>query len=315
MVKLVSMKTENVQQIRTLFEVLKDILNETIIEFVRRTDDDKKVEKKIRKIKKINECVSQQSDFSGIRILTVSTDKTVLICLKLYAQKFVEFFCKPASYEIGVNLPTLNKLLKSTDKEDELEMYVDNEDKQSLVLTVNNSSIGKSTEFRLKLRDLDKLVIEWPKVEPDVMITMDVNEFHKLCKEMSFIGQYLDIKCTNSTLILSCSGRDSSRETKYVANENGIKIIFASDKNLIVHGIFELKDIILFTKCASLSGDIQLLMNVRECPLCITYTIATLGEFIVCIQPRILQNKTAYDESDDVIMDDEIVFKSGYNDD
>jgi proliferating cell nuclear antigen len=319
MVKIVKLKTEHVAQMRTLFEVLKEILADTTIEFIRQheTDEDKTSDKskKSRKNKKDNEC-TRNIPFSGMRILTVSPEKTVLICLKLHAHKFIEFVCKPKIYEIGVNLVTLNRMLKSTDKEDELEMYVDNDDKQSLVLSVNNSEIRRSTEFKLKLMDIDPTNIQLPPVEPDVMITMDASEFHKLCKDMAQIGQFLEIKCTNNTLIFTCDGNNSSRETKYTANEEGVKIVFVNpNKQLIIQGVYELKHLNLFSKCASLSNDIQILMKVHKYPLCITYTVATLGDFIACISPIESQAKSTYEETEALYQsDDEIVLKKDFDD-
>ena len=321
MVKIVKLKTEHVAQMRTLFEVLKEILADTTIEFIRQPEEseDKTSEKnkKNKKSKKGPDSeTSKTAPFSGMRILTVSPEKTVLICLKLHAHKFIEFVCKPKTYEIGVNLVTLNRMLKSTDKEDELEMYVDNDDKQSLVLSVNNSEIRRSTEFKLKLMDIDPSDIKLPPVEPDVMVTMDAGEFHKLCKDMAQIGQFLEIKCTNNTLIFTCDGNNSSRETKYTANEDGVKIVFVNpNKQLIIQGVYELKHLNLFSKCASLSNDIQLLMKVHKYPLCITYTVATLGDFIACISPIEAQAKSTYEETEALYQsDDEVVLKKDFED-
>lgn len=325
MVKIVKLKTEHVAQMRTLFEVLKEILADTTIEFIRqpeetedKTSDDNDKNKKGKKRNKGPENKTSKPPFSGMRILTVSPEKTVLICLKLEAHKFIEFVCKPKTYEIGVNLVTLNRMLKSTDKEDELEMYVDNDDKQSLVLSVNNSEIRRSTEFKLKLMDIDPSDIKLPPVEPDVRITMDAGEFHKLCKDMAQIGQFLEIKCTNKTLIFTCDGNNSSRETKYIANEDGVKIsVDHPNKQLIIQGVYELKHLNLFSKCASLSNDIQLLMKVHKFPLCITYTVATLGDFIACISPIEAQAKSTYEETEALYQeeDDDIVLKKDFEED
>lgn len=315
--KIVKVKTEHVSQMRTLFEVLKEILSDTTIEFIRpiASADSNKTDKK-KKAKKGEDDQSSTAPFSGMRILTVSPEKTVLICLKLHSNKFIEFTCVPKSYEIGVNLANLNKMLKSTDKEDELEMYVDNDDQQSLVLSVNNSEIERSTEFKLKLMDIESSGISLPPVEPDVMVTINAAEFHKLCKDMAQIGTLLEIQCTTNTLIFKCEGGNSSRETVYTANDDGIKIVYTNpNKQLIIQGVYELRHLNLFSKCASLSNDIQLLMKVKSYPLCITYTVATLGEFIACITPIESQHKNTYDDTDELFQDDEIELKQDKQDD
>lgn len=291
MVKIVKIKTEHVSQMRTLFEVLKEILSYTTIEFIRPSDDTYEPTDKVKKSKKSKKGVdtdsAQNNSFSGMRILTLSPEKTVLIYLRLHARKFMEFVCKPNKHEIGVDLGALNRMLKSTDREDELEMYIDNDDKQSLVLSVSNSEIGRNTEFKLKLMETDPFNFKLPPVEADVMITMNAGEFHKLCKDMAQIGQALEIKCTKNVIIFTCNGINSSRETKYTVNDDGVKIVFAElDKaESIVQGVYELKHLNLFSKCASLSTDVQLMMRVKKYPVCLTYTVATLGEFVACVSP------------------------------
>lgn len=311
MVKEVKIKTEHVAQMRTLFEVLKEILMEATIEFIQQpaeTEEDTTSVKKKNKNKKASEGEpAKPAPFSGMRILAIAPSNAFLLCLKLHAHKFMEFVCKYATYDIGVNMGALHKMLKSTDHEDELEMCVDNDDKQSLLISVNNSGIRRSTEFKLKLLDISKPNIKLPPVEPDVMITMSASEFHKLCKNMIQIGPYLEVKCTNNTLIFSCEGSNSSCETKYTTDDNGIKIsILNPDKRLIFQGVYELKHINIFSKCASLSPDLQLLMKVNKYPLCIQYTVATLGDFVACMSPIIdSQAKNSFDEAADLYKSDD----------
>jgi len=320
MVKIVRLKTEHVQPMKVLVEVLKEILTDVAIEFIRQPDEDvdnsdevaPKIQNK-KKGKKNEVSETKPKKFSGMRILAMSTSKNVLICLKIFSQGDVEFMCKPKSFVIGVRLEHLNKMLKSTDKDDELEMYVDNDDKQSLVLLINNNDMHKSSEFKLKLMDIDTPRVKLPIVSPDVMITMDASEFQKLCKDMAQIGKYLEIKCTSNTLIFTCVGENASRETKYRTCDAGVKIILNNpNQQLIVQGIYELEHLNLFTKCSSLSNDVQLLMKVQKYPLCIKYTVATLGEFIACIIPVDLQEKDGYDENDALFDEnDDIEFKNG----
>lgn len=54
MVKIVKIKTEHVSEMRTLFEVLKEILADTTIEFIKQNDevdDDSKMDKKEKEIR------------------------------------------------------------------------------------------------------------------------------------------------------------------------------------------------------------------------------------------------------------------------
>jgi len=320
MSRVIHLKTEHVGQIKTLFEVLKDIMNETPIEFIGLppTDNDKKGKKKV---KKDSESESKGQPFSGVRILNISPEKTVLVYLKLAAKNFTEFECntKTGSCEIGVNLQSLSKLLKTIDKDDELSMYIDKDDVQTLVLSVNNNEQLKNSDLKLKLMDIGPMDLKPPPIEYDVDVTMNSNDFHKLCKDMAQLSTSMEIRCTKNTIVFMCDGY-ASRSTSYTTNDsgNGVKIKFASkSQDKIVQGIYELKHLNQFSKCASLSPYVQLLMKVTKYPLCIKYSVATLGDFVACITPKETgDSKNNYEDAEELYQsDDDVVLKKEFDED
>jgi proliferating cell nuclear antigen PCNA len=239
---------------------------------------------------------------AGIRIMNVDPTKSILISVKLYASQFQEFICKESKYEIGVSLLQLNKILKTIDKDDIITLCVDNDNEQFLVVSLFNNEKRKNTEFKLKLMDLDPCPLEIPATEIDVIITMGSNEFHKICRNMGQIAEYVEIKCTEKNITFSCKGECSEQQTSFGASENGVKITYANNnKQMIVQGIYELQKLNIFTKCASLSSgsEIQLFMK-NDYPLSIKYTVATLGKFIVSIVPvDEKQTKNSYSDEDE----------------
>lgn len=298
MTKIVYVKTDLASLIVTLIGVLKEMLDDVTIEFIK-ADTDKKGKNK-------NTEDDPKSPFSGMRILAMSAEKTVLVCLKLRAEDFTEFKCKNKTYDIGVNMTNLYKLLKSTDKEDDLEMYIDSDDEQSLVLSVSSSDCSKTSDVELKLLDLDSSAVTLPPVEFDVDITMNACEFHKMCKDMSQIGPYLEIKCTANTLYFTCIGENSRKKIKHTTSENGVKIVFSvPDKRVIIQGFYELKCLNLFAKCANLCGDVRLFMKVKKYPLCLQYTVGRLGIFMAFVTPIAPQQKPADDQTDAYYQSDE----------
>lgn len=316
--KTISLKTECVGQIKTLFEVLKDIMHETTIEFMGKKDKVKQKEKKH------GESDSKSQPFSGLRILSVSPDKTVLVYLRLDAKNFTEFECntKSGMHQIGVDLQVLNKMLKSMDKEEELMMYIDDTDKQSLIMTSLNNELSKQNYFKLKLMDLDPLDLKPPPINYDVDVTMPSNDFSKICKEMAQLNgtqsdSTMEIWCTSRTIEFRCSGQ-ASRVIKYtVGDEKGVKIKFVSqNKDKIIQGIYELKHLNQFSKCASLSTYVQLLMKVDKFPLCIKYSVATLGSFVACIAPKESSDvkNNSYEDNEELYQeDDDVELKKEFN--
>ena len=139
------------------------------------------------------------------------------------------------------------------------------------------------------------------KVEFDVRITMPSNEFHKLFREMNNIAEYVEIKCTSKNIIFTCKGDCAERSTIYKSEEGGLNISNENKKiQSIVQGIYEIKNIVLFTKCASLCNDLEIYMK-NDFALTIIYTIATLGTITIALSPIKEENikNISYSYSDD----------------
>lgn len=319
---IIYLETAHIAPMRTLFEVLKDIMTDTTIEFIRQPDakvDEKSDKKRVKKSK--SESDEANTQFSGMRILTVSPEGTIIIYLRLYADKFEKFICEPSSYRICVNLVDLNKIFKSTEKDDELIMYIDRDDKQSLVISTNNKTSRKRYDYRVKLMEVGSDNIKLPPSEFDVDVTMSSLAFNKLCKDIYQFGSQLEIKCTCNTIIFSCEGKNVTPTASYTtapdgenedSSSGGVKIKFVNkNKDLIVQNKYELKHLNVFSKCASLSGEIKLLIKAERFPICLRYSVATLGHFVALISP-VSDTQDTYEEAEGLYQsdDDEVTYKT-----
>ena len=259
-------------------------------------------------------------DKSGMKIMAVDTTKTVLINLKLEAKNFAKFKCKKKKLVLGVNLVYFHKLIKSMDKDDNLTLYVEHDDKNFLGIKIDNPTERKDSTFKLKLLDLGNQAMNVPDITFDAVVIMNSTEFHKICREMSQIADYVDIKCLKDKIVFTCKGEFAQRTTTYRTGDgeiegDGIIINFAGDNrkttSLIVQGIFELRNLVLFSKCASLCNDIEIYMK-NNYPLVIKYTVATLGRILLCLTPiseETTKNGDLSDEDDYYSDDDNVVYK------
>jgi proliferating cell nuclear antigen PCNA len=276
------LRTLYVIPFKTLTEVLSNVLTETTWVFT--APDPKNPDK-----------------FAGLEIATADTSRTIYIKVKLEAKEFTDYFCKYEKFEMGISLHNLYKLLKSVDKDDILSMYVEENDKQNLIMEIENQDKKSKTFYKLKLMDLDHQPKKSAKVEFDIGITMPANEFHKLFREMNNIAEYVEIKCTSKNIIFTCKGDCAERSTIYKSEEGGLNISNQNKKNQnIVQGIYEIKNIVLFTKCASLCNDLEIYMK-NDFALTVIYTIATLGTITISLSPIKEENikNISYSYSDD----------------
>ena len=129
---------------------------------------------------------------------------------------------------------------------------------------------------------------------------------------MSQIANYMEIKCTKKAITFTCKGDCAERSTSYYnddsSNNNdegedprGVVIRFSKkSKNEIVQGIFKLEYLVMFTKCASLCNEIEIYMR-NNYPLCIKYTVATLGRIHYCLSPYNAKNiDRNFDDNEDL---------------
>ncbi len=346
--KTLEIMTEHTAPFKVLIEVLKDMLPEVNIEFKCETNEKKKKNNKVIKKSKKKEVESETEsvddldelldddsdsddedskkkgktresdsqnkniqDKNGLRIMAVDTTKTVLINLKLDAKNFTKFKCKKKTMNLGVNLVYFHKFIKSMDKDDNLTLYTDHDDQNYLKIRIDNPEEKKESIYKLKLLDLPNTQMSIPEITFDAVVTMNSSEFHKLCREMNQIADYVDIRCLENKIIFSCKGDIGDRTTTYKIGDNedgdGISIQHDTDdegKPQIVQGIYELRNLVLFSKCASLCNDIEIYMK-NDYPLVIKYTVATLGRVLLCLTP-INDDNADYSEEDDNYSNDDV---------
>ena len=114
--KILHYKTLYVIPFKTMTEVLSNVLTETpwIFTAPDKNDPDK---------------------FVGLEIATADTSRTIFIKIRLQFEENC-YFCKYERLELGVSLNNLYKLLKSVDKDDSLSMYVEENDRQNLIMEI-----------------------------------------------------------------------------------------------------------------------------------------------------------------------------------
>lgn len=328
--KILEVITEHTAPFKVLFEVLKDMLTEANIVF--NSNQKKKDDANDDGTDKDNEddeCTDDEDDNKSkkkseekdcMKITAIDPTKTVLINLKLDGINFSKFICKKKKLLLGINLACFYKLIKSMGKNDILTLSVDHDNKNYLKIKIDSPDDKKDSEFNLKLLDLDETKMLIPEIAFDAVITMDSQEFNRLCREMSNIADYVEIKCLTDKIIFTCKGDFADRKTTYRTctskdeeeNEHILVSINHASKRSdnapqIVQGIFELKNLVLFSKCSSLCNDIEIYMK-NDFPLVIKYTVATLGRILLCLTP-IKEDTTKnanYSDEEDFYSDDEV---------
>jgi proliferating cell nuclear antigen len=163
-----------------------------------------------------------------------------------------------------------------------------------LGIRMENSEKSTVTNYFLKLFDTDVEDIQIPSLNFTSIIHMPSVDLQKICRDMNALGEKLDVEITSSgsDLIFKCMGDFAEQETIISEKDNSNMKVhkFGNSVSEIVQGIFQLKHLVLFTKCTSLCPSIELYLK-NDIPLILRYTVANLGEVKLVLAP--MKNKQA----------------------
>lgn len=248
---LFEFKTVQSHSLKTLFEVLKDILTDVNIIF----------------------------DENGVKIMAMDGNHIALIHLKLEADKFESFYCKQKTM-IGVSMISFYKLMKTISNSDIVSMSMDEDNTDILNIHIENPDKNTKTNFNLKLLDLNEEELDIPDVEIDCIITMGSNEFQKLCRDMTHLKDTVCISSQNNQISFSCEGDFANWET--IIGETNHGLTFNKESDECISGEYSLKYINLFTKSTNLCSTIELYLK-KDYPLIMKYNVGNLGEIRFCL--------------------------------
>lgn len=237
--------------IKSTFEVLKDILNDVNIYF--------KPE--------------------GMFIVTLDTARTSLIDMFLPSDNFEEYICN-GNIDCGVNMTNMYKLLKTITVNDVLIISINS--KEFMNIEIHSEQKKTSTKFELKLLDINENQIEVPETEMTVITPIPSVDFQRICRDMSNIGDELEIYRDGKSLKLVCKGDFANQETE----------IQCVDESPYLSGTYSLKYMNIFTKATSMCSTVQIMQEEQNRFLILKYNVANLGDLKFYLATKVNEDQT-----------------------
>lgn len=254
------LKTMQSRAFKTLIESLKDILTECNMEITP----------------------------EGLHINQLDNKKTSLVYLKLHSSKFKHFECDVNILNLGINLDNFYKIIKTMTDTNILLLYVKNDDRSKLGITIYKEH--KITNYKLKLYDIDPS--ELPKLDEeniDVLIRMPSVDFKKICADMTILCcKYMEIKVFESTLYLNCESDFAEQETIIEPSDDGISINYNNEqnKNSLIQLKYCLNKLTTFSKCSGLNTTVEIFLK-NDFPIILKYNVGSLGTISLCLSPTL----------------------------
>ena len=223
--------------IKSVFEVLKDILNDVNVYF--------------------------KPD--GMYIITLDTARVALVDVFLAAENFDEYECE-SEILAGINISNTFKLLKTITNNDVLTLSVTS--KEFMDIHIKSEAKRTTTNFQLKLLDINENRIQVPDIKMSTVTTMQSADFQRMCRDMSNIGTNIEITRYNNVLTMKCAGDFANQETS----------IECVDESPYISGLYSLRYMNTFTKATSMCSTVQLMQEPDSKFLILKYNVADLGE-------------------------------------
>jgi proliferating cell nuclear antigen len=268
--KCIEIYTVQAVAFKVLTEALKELLTDTCIDF----------------------------DESGMKIIAMDTSHIVLVHLKLDASKFEIYNCQ-RKMVVGVNMLNLHKLVKTINNNDQLTLYIENDDINHLCIQIENTDKNCRTTYKLNLLDLDHQAITVDPSQFNEVITLPSTDFQKICRDMHNLAEFMEIKSFKNQIIFSCKGDFCSQETimydtdtdsmeadALLSNGKGGALPMDSAQTNIVQGIFSIKHMVLFTKCTNLCPTTEIYLK-NDYPLIVKYDVSSLGSIRLALAPQV----------------------------
>jgi proliferating cell nuclear antigen len=176
------LKTIQAAAVKSVFEVLKDIINDVNVYFTSK----------------------------GVHILTLDTARVTLVHMTLGAENFEEYECT-TDIAAGLNMGNIYKLLKSVTNQDTLTLKVEGRDVMDVL--IENPVKKSATSFKLKLLDINEDILEVPDIHMNVVTTLPSVDFQRVTRDMGNLANDMSIIREGTNLILSCRGDWADQET------------------------------------------------------------------------------------------------------
>ncbi|KAK7542437.1 proliferating cell nuclear antigen, C-terminal domain-containing protein [Phyllosticta citribraziliensis] len=209
---------------------------------------------------------------SGMALQAMDNSHVALVSMVLKTELFNRWRCD-RNLALGINLTSLNKVLKSLQSDDLLSITA--EDTPDVIsFAFESTESDRFSQYDLKLMDIDQEHLGIPETDYAAVVKMPSSEFQRITKDLMQLSESVAIECTKEGIKFSCQGEIGSgsitlRQHKEVENpDNSVEITLSEPVSLT----FSLKYLSNFTAATGLSSTVKLSLS-NEVPLMVEYPL------------------------------------------
>lgn len=229
-------------------------------------------------------------DENGIKLCMMDHHRTILIQLLLESENFIYYkFRSKEKLFLGINLNHFHKMLKSIKKKDSIQLFINDESPTDLGIKVIPKENNRVTTSFVKIQGIQTLDIDVPEGY-DKPIIVPSTEYQKMCKDMTHIGNIINIVARKFHIKFRCNaGGVMKRHVEF--GEMCDSDDDDDEKDCIEYNQdFDTEQLSRITKMAGLSSNIQIYPSKGK-PLLFRSSIGSLGKISIYIKSKDLIEK------------------------
>jgi len=224
---------------------------------------------------------------SGISLQAMDSSHVSLVALLLRADGFEHFRCD-RNVSLGINLNSMAKILKCASNDDVITLKAD-DNGDAVTIMFESPKQDKISDFELKLLELETEGLGIPDTEYKAIIKMSSNEFQRICRDLTILGDTVVISATKEGVKFSVNGElgngNITCRPKTDVDSKGDEAT-TIELQEPVQLTFALRYLNFFAKATSLSNAVTLSMS-QDVPLVTEYRIDDLGYIRFYLAPKI----------------------------
>jgi proliferating cell nuclear antigen len=224
---------------------------------------------------------------TGISLQAMDSSHVSLVALLLRAEGFDHFRCD-RQISLGINLGSMGKVLKCCNNDDIVTLKAD-DNADSMTFMFENQSQDRISDFELKLMDIDSEHLGIPDTDYKSTIKLPANEFQRICRDLSILGDTVTIAVGKDGVKFSVTGEMGSgnmtiRQNTSVDTKEDEQVTIEMEEPVTLN--FALRYLNFFTKATPLSGSVVLCLS-KDVPLVVEYRMEDLGHIRFYLAPKI----------------------------
>lgn len=251
------------------------------------------LKKIIEATKELVETANWDCSSEGISLQAMDTSHVSLVSLLLRSDGFESLRCDK-NINLGINMTSLAKIVKCASNDDIISLETPDEP-DTLTLKFESPKGDRTSEYEMKLMDIDSEHLGIPESTYDVVVKMPSGEFQRICRDLSTIGESVIISADKDGVTFKAEGELGSGKTtlsQHPSEKEEEEVTI--DLQEKVELTFALRYMNFFTKATPLSDTVTLSMS-KDVPLVVEYRIGDMGYIRYYLAPKIEDDDEAGD--------------------